>query len=162
MKINKSKMKWKMENGKWKIYRGVTIVELIVYIGLLSIFMLVLVDVFVSILNSKLESESTSTLNQDARYIYSKLAYDVANANNFTVPSSTQLSLNSGTEVYSLSGGNLLLNSSRLNGLDTKIDSVTFTKIDNTVQVSFTIESLVILPSGGQTRTINTTLGLRP
>lgn len=56
-----------------KLKKGVTIVELLVYIGLLSIFMLVLLDVFTTILNAKLESESTSALNQDARYVYSKL-----------------------------------------------------------------------------------------
>jgi hypothetical protein len=142
--------------------KGVTIVELIVYIGLLSIFMLVLLDVFVAILNSKLEGESTSSLNQDARYIYSKMAYDVANASSFTIPSGTQLSLNSGASIYSLSGGNLLLNSLKLNGQDTKINSISFTKVGNTVKVLYTIESLIELQSGTQTRTISTTFGIRP
>lgn len=145
-----------------KFQKGVTIIELIVYIGLLSIFMLVLVDVFVTILNAKLETESTSTLNQDARYIYSRLAYDVTNANSFTIPSSSQLSLNSGSIKYVLSGGDLLLNSVKLNSLDTKIDSISFIKIANTVQISFTIKSLITLPSGEATRTISTTLGPRP
>lgn len=143
-----------------KFQKGVTIVELIIYIGLLSIFMLVLVDVFVTILNAKLESESTSTLNQDARYIYSKMVYDVVNASSFTVPNSTTLVV--GANTYSLSGGNLTLNSIKLNGLDTKIDSINFTKLGNTVKTTFTIESLVNLQSGVQTRTIVTTFGLRP
>ena len=126
-----------------KYQKGVTIVELIVYIGLLSIFMLVLVDVFVTILNSKLESESTSTLNQDTRYIYSKIAYDVENTGSFTVPNPTKLVI--GTDTYSLVGSDLMLNSIKLNGLDTKIDSINFTKIGNTVKTTFTVESLINL-----------------
>ncbi len=149
-----------MNTNKYKRQKGVTIVELIVYIGLLSIFMLVLVDVFVTILNAKLESESTSTLNQDARYVYSKMAYDVANASSFTVPNPTTLVI--GPKTYTLSGGDLTLNSIKLNGLDTKIDSINFTKIGNTVKTTFTIESLVKLQSGVQTRTVDTTFGLRP
>lgn len=144
------------------LQKGVTIIELIVYIGLLSIFMLVLLDVFVTILNNKLETEATSSLNQDARYIYSKMSYDVANADSFTVPAATQLNLNAGSEIYNLSGGNLLLNSERLNSQETKVDNISFVKVGNTVQVSFTIESLVLLSSGEKTRTIKTTFGLRP
>ncbi|KKS95783.1 MAG: hypothetical protein UV71_C0003G0017 [Microgenomates group bacterium GW2011_GWC1_43_13] len=148
-----------------KFQKGVTIVELIVYIGLLSIFMLVLVDVFVTILNSKLDTESTSTLNQDARYIYSRLAYDIANADSASVLNPNSLNLvSSGVSYnYVLDGsGNLLLNDVTINSLDTKVDSISFSKIGNTVKISYTIESLITLPSGNQTRTIETTVGLRP
>jgi len=158
MKISKSTNK--QINKYAKTQKGVSIVELIVYIGLLSIFMLVLVDVFVTILNSKLESESTSTLNQDARYIYSRIAYDVANATSFTVPNPTKLMV--GGDTYTLVNSNLMLNSTKLNGIDTKINSIFFTKIGNTVKTTFTIESLINLQSGVQTRTINTTFGVRP
>ena len=148
-----------------KFQKGITIVELIVYIGILSIFMLVLVDVFVAILNSKLDTESTSTLNQDARYIYSRLAYDIANADSASVLNPNSLNLvSSGVSYnYVLDGsGNLLLNDVTINSLDTKVDSISFSKIGNTVKISYTIESLITLPSGNQTRTIETTVGLRP
>jgi type II secretory pathway pseudopilin PulG len=159
--------------------KGVTIVELIIYIGLLSIFMLVLVDVFVSILNAKLESESTSALNQDARYIYSRLAYDVANADTMTLPAILGVSENTlkittagVTDTYSRDGsGNLNLTSGattmKLNGADTALTNLSFTRIGTplgkpTVKVSFTIKSLIILPTGDDMRTIDTTFGLRP
>ncbi len=150
---------------KKKFQKGITIVELLVYVGLLSIFMLVLVDVFVTILNNKLETESISTLNQDTRYIYSRLAYDIANADTASIPSSNSLNLVSNGVSYSYvsdGSGNLLLNGSAINGLDTKVDSISFTKIANTVKISFTIRSLVALTSGEQMRTIETTVGLRP
>ena len=145
--------------------RGITIVELLVYVGLLSIFMLVLVDVFVTILNNKLETESISTLNQDTRYIYTRLAYDIANADSASVPSPNSLNIVSGGVSYDYArdgNGNLLLNGSALNGLDTKVDGIIFTKIGNTVKVSYTVTSRIELPSDEQTRSIETTVGLRP
>lgn len=145
---------------KTRNIKGITIVELLIYISLLAIFMIVLLDVFVVILNAKLESESTSALNQDSRYILAKLSYDVANASTFSIPNSSTLIL--GTKTYTLDGGNLTLNSARLNGLDTKIDGISFVKVGNTVKTTFTIESLVILPGGARTQTVQTTLGIRP
>ncbi len=140
---------------------GVTIVELLVYVGLLSIFILVLVDVFGAVLRARLESESTSSISQDARYILAKLSYDVANANSFTVPAFDRLVLD-GTKTYTLTGNNLTLNNLPLNSLDTKINSISFTKIGNTVKTIFTVESLIELPSGPKTQTIESTFGLRP
>jgi Tfp pilus assembly protein PilE len=162
-----------------KFQKGITIVELIVYIGLLSIFMLVLLDVFVTILNSKLESESTSALNQDARYIYSKLSYDVANADSMTLPStvsptgSTLTITTSGvTHTYSLDGsGNINLTTGgttmKLNSIDTNLSNLTFTRLEAPnakpmVKISYTVNSLIELKSGEATRTIDTTFGLRP
>lgn len=162
-----------------KFQKGITIVELIVYIGLLSIFMIVLLDVFVTILNSKLEGESTSALNQDARYIYSKLAYDVANADAMTLPSAVNptggtltVTTNGVTHSYSLDGsGNLNLTSGgtsmKLNSNDTSLTSISFTRLEvagakPTVKVSFTVRSLITLQSGESERTIDSTFGLRP
>jgi len=166
-----------------KFQKGVTIIELMIYIGLLSIFILVLVDVFVTILNTKLESESTSTLNQDARYIYSRLAYDVENADSISLPASLgveehilQVTRDGITDTYKRDdvSGDLKLTTSdgtgttmKLNGDDTTLTKLTFTRLGPpgekpTVKVSFTIKSLIILPSGDQTRTIDTTFGLRP
>ena len=162
-----------------KFQKGVTIIELMIYIALLSIFILVLVDVFVTILNAKLESESTSTLNQDARYIYSRLAYDVENADSMSLPvgvgvtgGTLQIAIGGVTNTYSLNAGNLNLTTStgtsmKLNGEDTTLTDLSFARLGPpdekpTVKVSFTIKSLVILSSGDQTRTIDTTFGLRP
>lgn len=165
---------------KKKLQRGVSIVELIVYIGLLTIFMLVLLDVFITVLNARLETESTSTLNQDARYILSRLSYDIGNADNLVLPagfgdSGSVLILAKGaeTDTYSLDGsGNFILDngtsSQKLNGSDTTITSISFQKIGNlaegdkpTVKISFTVKSLIVRQAGEQTQTINTTIGTR-
>jgi len=138
-------------------------VELLIYMALLVIFLTVLMDVFVTTLNFKLQSESTSALNQDTRFILEKISYDLYNADNFTVPSPTQVSFTfAGTNnSYTISGGDLLRNSVKLNGTDTNVQSLTFTQIDNTLKVSFTLESQINLPGGPRTQSVVTTVAPR-
>lgn len=142
---------------------GTTVIELLVYLALLAVFLTVLLDVFVTTLNFKLQSESTSALNQDTRYIFEKIAYDIYNSDTFTVPAPTELDFTLGgvASQYTVSDGNLLRNSDKLNGLDTKVQSITFTKVDNTVRVSLTLESQIILPGGARTQSVETTLAPR-
>src|SRR5258706_8895512 len=115
--------------------RGFTIVELLIYMALLTIFLLVLLDIFTTTLNFKLQSEASSVLNQDARAILANFNYNIYNAGSATVPLTSQLSLDSGAKIYQLSNGDLLLNSVQLNSQDTKIDSINFTKIAKTIQI---------------------------
>ncbi|HKC04983.1 MAG TPA: prepilin-type N-terminal cleavage/methylation domain-containing protein, partial [Patescibacteria group bacterium] len=95
--------------------RGFTIVELLIYMALLTIFLLVLLDIFTTTLNFKLQSEASSVLNQDARAILANFNYNIYNAGSATVPLTSQLSLDSGAKIYQLSNGDLLLNSVQLN-----------------------------------------------
>ncbi len=135
--------------------------ELLIYMALLTGFMLVLLDVFTTTLNFKLQSEASSVLDQDARAILASFNYNIYNSASATVVGS-ELNLDSGAKIYQLTNGDLLLNSVKLNSIDTKIDNITFTKIAQTIQVSFTLESLIQPQGGGaRTETINTTMGLR-
>jgi prepilin-type N-terminal cleavage/methylation domain-containing protein len=165
------------QNTEYTQKRGFTLVELLVYMALMSIFILVLLDIFTITLNTKLASESTSALSQDSRYILSKLSYDVNNADSITSPSlgSTSASLQlvaSGSAVtYASNSGNLVKTvsgvSMNMNSIDTKLDSISFKNIGNpggkpTIQVVYTVRSKIIVQGGGtQAQTINTTVGTR-
>jgi hypothetical protein len=147
---------------------GVTVVEILLYLGLMSIFMIVLVDVFVAGVNFRLESESASTIQSDSQFILTKLMNDVANSDTLNV-SGNSLILSSGT--YSLVDGNLILEAggipNRLNSLDTSLTSLSFTRLGNvggkpTVQVSFDIESNITKRGNvNETRSYQTALGIR-
>lgn len=160
--------------------QGFTLIEIILYFGLLSIFMLVLVDVFTSSLAIKTESESSSAITQDSNYILSRISFDLTNAdvnasnpaNSVTIltPQSLQFSKSSVTYTYSLNNGNLILDeggvSAKLNGVDTQITSLSFTKIGNssgkpTVQIIFTIASRAVGPNVDSPKVFQTTVGLR-
>ena len=130
-----------IKNFKLKInnLRGFTIVELLIYMSLMGIFLIVLLDIFTTTINSKLASESTSALNMDSRYILSKFTYDINNADSVTVPvlgvtGSTLQLVNGGvTYTYASNSGNLTKTSGgvemNLNGLDTELNSLSFKNI---------------------------------
>lgn len=140
-------------------------VELLIYIGLLTLFLTVLTTLFVSIFKLQLTTQSTSSLTQDTRFIITRMGYDIGNAASLAVPDSTHLQFN-GTNTYFLDeNGNLILTiggiSNKLNSLNTSISSISFQKVGDTVQVKFTINSNVIEESGPRNQDIQTTYGLR-
>lgn len=156
---------------------GFTLVELIIYMGLLTMLILIFTQIFTSILDNQLSSESNSQVAEDGRYIYSRFIYDVNRAQSIVTPanlgdSSNTLSLiiNNQAYNYASSSGNLLLTdptgSYALNGFGTKISNLQFTKIGNvngkpTVRINFTIVSNISLHGVSETKSFQTTAGLR-
>lgn len=157
--------------------KGFTLVEMLIYMGLLSIFLITLTDIFVSILDVKAESEATSAVEADSRYIISRLAYDISKASVVSQPASLGATSNSlvmvaggVTYTYSLNGHNLqLVNDSganNLNSSESNLSNITFQRIGNnggkdTIQVIFTINGATQRVAGEETRTFQTTLGRR-
>lgn len=160
-----------------KLQKGFTIVELIFYMGLFSILILILVDMFVSILNAQVDSESYSTVEQDSRFITTRLLYDLHNAQSISLPSSNgsqsaslQLVIDGTNYIYTVANGNLQLTTNNgtdvLNGYDTTVSNLLFKRYGNTagkptVQVSFTLTGKVQSKSGQKIKQIQTTGSLR-
>jgi type II secretory pathway pseudopilin PulG len=157
---------------------GFTIVETILYLGLLSMLLAVLSGTFGMIMDTQLEYEATSSVEQDSRYLFSKLSYDINNADSIVVPAALgdenptlQLTNDGTTYTYGLDGnGNLIVSSGisddQLNGFDTTLSNLNFKRLGNpdgknSIQLSFTINSRTIKTSGQETKTINTTIGTR-
>lgn len=153
--------------------RAFTVVELLLYMGLVSILLLVLTQIFSSSIDVKLESQATSSVDQDSRFILARLMYDIGRSDSVTIPAnpgdtSNLLSLNIGSEsvTYSLQNGDLLLSGSNLNSFNTSITSISFQRIGDsggkpTIQVSFTIQSKITKRGLPEQKTIDTTIGLR-
>jgi type II secretory pathway pseudopilin PulG len=144
---------------KLRTNNGFTLVELIIYMGLLSVLLLVFTDIFTSILDTQLSSKNTSSVADDGRYIYSRFIYDVNRAQTIIEPSSygipssqMTITIDGQNYTYSLTNNNLMLTDSTgsyaLNGDGSKITSVTFTKIGatstkDTIQIKFTIKGSI-------------------
>lgn len=156
--------------------RGFTIVELLIYMGILSILLIVLTGVFTSIIDAQFESEATSVVQQDGRFLMSRLIYDIQRANNIITPalgqqdSSLQLSINGINFLYSISGNNLEIieNSvvSKLNGYYTHVKNFQVQRLGNdggkhSIRVSYTVESTTLKRSGVETQNFSTTVALR-
>ncbi|MDO8515597.1 MAG: prepilin-type N-terminal cleavage/methylation domain-containing protein, partial [bacterium] len=138
--------------------KGFTIVELLVYCGLLAVLLTVLTNVFMSIINLQLETESSSGLAQDSQYLLSRLTYDFRRANSISSPilggTSGTLTIIIGgvTYQYKITDGNLVVTpGGQLNSFQTKISNLSFSNLDDTVQVHFTMQS------GRETRDFSTT-----
>lgn len=156
---------------------GFTIVEILIFFGLTSIFLTVITDLFVSIFDVKRESEATSAVEQDGRFILSRLIYDISRASAITTPSSMGATSNSlvltiggSANTYALTGGDLNLTNgagvNSLNSSETSVSAITFQRIGNevtneTVRVNFTVESTTQRNSGSEVRSYQTTVGRR-
>jgi Tfp pilus assembly protein PilW len=157
---------------------GMTLIELLIYMGLLSIFLVVLTSVFTSIVNVQLESKSVSSVEEDGRYILNRLTYDIRRASSITTPASIggsgstlALVINGSTYTLSQNGNNLQLVSSagtdNLNSVDTKISNLSFQRIGNvsgknTIVINFTITSAIQkMGNGPETKAVQTTIGIR-
>jgi len=154
---------------------GFTLVELIIYMALLSAFLLVLTNIFTAVLRVRVDSQSSSSVEQDGRFILARLAYDINRATTDTVPNPTSLNLTISGQTYSyvLNGTNLQLTQpgslvDSLNGSGSQITSLSFQKIANTGGKEDTIKIQLSLQSSavaqGATREIrsfSTTVGRR-
>ncbi len=167
-----------------KKYRGFTLLELVIYIGLLGTFLVVMSQVFIAILGTKLHSDSSAGVAQDGAYMLARLSYDIHRASRIVSPvlgdSDSTLILEateSGavrTYTYTLTNGLLMLsdgiNSDRINGGGTTISQFVVTRIGNsdtipnakdTLRIALTEESTYTRSSGTETMTFQTAIGLR-
>lgn len=156
---------------------GFTLVELLVYMTIFSVFIVLLTNTFVTILDAKLESESISSVEQDGNTILNRLTYDISHASAITTPASLGqqtnmllVTVNGIDYTYSLSGNNLIITSggqsNQLNGYNTAISNLSFQRIGNvghnpTVKLSFTITGNILKHSGNDVINFSTTISTR-
>jgi type II secretory pathway pseudopilin PulG len=157
--------------------KGFTLIELLIYMSLLSGFLIVITELFASILNVKLESEATSAVEQDGRYILTRLSNDISKSSSISAPgslgsttSSLVMAVSGITYTYSLNGNNFQITNNlginNLNSSESNISAVSFQKIGNpggkeTIKIGFTITSATSRTGGPETRVFQTTIGRR-
>lgn len=160
-----------------KKQRGFTLVELLIYMGLLAVLILIFTDIFTAIIDNQLGSKNTSNVADDGRYLYSRFIYDVERATQVTEPadfgsSSAALTLviNGQNYKYSLQNNNLLITdpagSYVLNGEGSSVSNLLFTKVGSssakdTVRINFTIVGNITTRGISDQQTFQTTAGLR-
>lgn len=157
--------------------KGFTIIEMLVYSAGLIILMTVLSEIFVSIFDAQMESQAISSVEQDGRYVLSRLSYDLARASSVSTPAvlgipSPNLAITVGTDsyTYQIQNGNLIItiNSTpyQINGFDTSVSNLTFLKLGNTggknsIRASYTVTSRSLRKSGPEVKNFQTTLTQR-
>ncbi len=160
-----------------KKQKGFTLVEMLIYIGLLSLLLVVMVDLFASSLDVQLESQATAGVDMDAKFILSRLTSDIRKADTIVTPTlestpSGTLTVTRGgiTQTYATQSGVLVYtasgNTSSLNSFETTIKNISFRQVGNNggktaIQISATVQSKTTRTSGKEERKIETTIGLR-
>lgn len=146
---------------------GFTLTELLVYMGIFSIILVIITQMFISILQAQLDTQSTSSVEQDSRFLVQRFIYDVQRASAVTNPTSGQsnsltLTINGQPYIYQIIGNNLLINSTiKLNSHDTNIQNLIFSRSGNSVSIGGTVISQIMKSSGSEVRNIITTTNLR-
>lgn len=175
-------MKIKLLNFKVKTIKsqnGFSLIELLLYMAILSILIVALFQLLTAIFDVQLESQSTSSVSSDARYIFSRLEYDISNAESISAPAvgnqEQSFTYSDGISIYtySLVNGDLMITASpsgeqdQINSYITSVTDVSFLRLsDNlnevdTITVSFTLESDILRHGGMDSETFRTTIGTR-
>lgn len=156
---------------------GTTIVELTLYMGLLSIFIIILFNLFTAILSTQTRSVAVSLVQTNGNFLLTKLTSDINRADSIVLPlaigasaSSMVLKVGTTNATYSISNGRLVIadgsGSNNLNDSDTTISDFVVIKLGNAggkpgLQISFTITSNVVDNSNIKTKTFQTFSAIR-
>ncbi|TXH00982.1 MAG: hypothetical protein E6P95_02690 [Candidatus Moraniibacteriota bacterium] len=170
-------MRFYRKNQKVRNQDGFTIVELLIYMGLLVIMIVIFTQIFVSILDNQLRSTNTSNVAEDGRYIYSRFIYDVNRADSIASPSafgsssaSMTLSIGGVNNTFTASNGSLLVttptSSYVLNGYGSTVSNLLFTKVGTpsakgTIRMQFTVTGAINSRGVSDIQNFQTTAGLR-
>lgn len=175
---------WLRKNYKlyiinFKLRRGFTLVELLLYMGILSMFISILTSIFISAADVKLESESGSSIQRDGTFILSRLAYDIHRATSVNIPLSIgnesnnlQIIVNGVNYTYIIDAdGNLTLaddlGTNNLNSYDSRVSELLIKRLGNIgkaediFKINFILTSRIRRNSGFETKSFETNLSLR-
>jgi hypothetical protein len=145
--------------------------------GLLSALLLIMTQIFVTVLEGQISAETTSAVAQDGRFIYSRFIHDIHQAQSVSTPlslgdtsSSLIFTQNALTYTYSLVNGNLMLTdpsgSYQLNSFNSMVRDLQFQRVGNvngkhTFRITFVIEGRGGVRGDTQAKQFQTTVGLR-
>jgi hypothetical protein len=157
--------------------KATTIVELTLYMGLLSIFLVIIFNLFSQIISTQTRSVAVSLVQTNGNFLISKLTHDINQANAITVPASIgssalSMTLTVGTTnaSYTVTNGRLVMTdatgSYNLNDADTTISNFLATRLGNSggkagLELSFTVTSNIVDNSNIKTKTYHTFASLR-
>lgn len=157
--------------------KAFTLIELILFFGLFSIILGVLTNLFSVIVDTQTEVETTSAVENDSKFITTRIMYDIQRADSISMPASVgsqtatlSLIIDGETYNYAVNNGNLELtinaNIDSLNSNLTQLSNISFQRFGNiggkhAIRLQFTIDSRNETAAGQETKQIETMIGLR-
>lgn len=145
-------------------HRGFSLIEMLIYLFILTLLAVVLVNVLVVMINSFTMAQVSRNLNQTATAALGRVVQEIRQAESATVASSDQLALsvtdasgNPITTQFSLSGGALMIqvgagSAGALTTGHSQVSALIFTKITTTHSQAVRVQ-LALTDSRGDTPT---------
>lgn len=148
---------------------GVTFIELILYISIVSIMMMALIPFAWNVIGGGVKSNTQREVFSNARFITERIKYEIRNATGINSLTSTQISLSNlnsslNPTIISLISNNIQIqqgsgSATILNSTDTKIQNLQFTNYSSfdskTKHIKFTITVSANYPNAGQRQEYN-------
>lgn len=141
--------------------RGFTLIEVLIYSGVLALFLLLTVQIFISVKLTNAHSLSLVSMNKNLHQIISDLGRTIKSADSVLSPapgaSAETLSLNDGAVLYQLSDGVLQkakdgqvwdLTSDEVTVADLFFENVVEATQTSSIRVTMTVESNYLLEGG--------------
>jgi len=157
--------------------RGVTLIEILIVMGLLSTLLIVIATIFTSAVDVQQQSNSYSATNSSGRFIMQRLDWDISHASIVNTPSvlgtsssNLNLTISGNSYNYVLNGNDLQLTDNigtdNLNSNDVTVSGLNFQILGNsggkpTIQYSFTLTSIVKNHGNSSVQSFTGTEGLR-
>ena len=145
-----------MGNFKFRKKSGFTLIEVIIYVSIVSVFLSALVPFAWNMIGGSVKSSAQQEVSSQARYVSERIKYEIRNADNINSVSAGSIYLDvpgTGNDptIIDLSGGKIRVKLGaaaevNLNSNDTIITSLTFTDYTSAdsktknIQFSFTID----------------------
>lgn len=159
------------------VFGGFTLIELLLYMSLLAVFLTVLTQIFTASIDTQLESESESSVQQDGKFFLARLQYDIERASTILDPSysgsssaSLQFVASGVTNTYTLTGSDVTFTDAsgtyNVNSIGTKVSNLQFLRRSVVngkpiITLSFILTSVATRNSGPNAQTFQTTVGTR-
>ena len=156
---------------------GATLVELLLYIGILSVLLVALSAMFFLILDNQARSLANTGLEENSKFLSARLSYDLRRASNITSPaavgsttSSLQMTIGDEIYTYSIVGGIMQLASPSatidLHGSDVIASQLQVTRQGNpygkhSFQVSYDLDTAQQVSGAAKSVTYQFILGKR-
>jgi type II secretory pathway pseudopilin PulG len=150
--------------------QGTTLVEVLITMGLLSIFMVVLTTIITACFDIQSRNDSYASVTNDGQFALSRLDYDIRRASEVDAVSTSSLSLTiaGNNYTYTVNNNRLALtvngDTSYLTNPATEISALSFQKLGSgagqSIRYTFTLSSKSAHDSQNQSYT--STTGLRP
>lgn len=163
--------------------KGTSLIELILYFSLLGLVLIIATDIMIRTSEFSLEAGSKNNLQDDGRFIISRLSYDIRRSDSITIPSNIGdasstlfITVSTDTVNYSLVGTNLNLEeqtgpptriqNANVNSTNTNVTSVSFERLGNTngkhtIKISIELENSQAQKGGPEQKTFETVVSQR-